>query len=141
MLPIDFEALDSMLKEKHISRRKLALAVGINESTMSTAFARKSGLSQDKVLAIAHYLDVSPFDLYAVPSPWHKGFDDMPEEQQREWYKRYAETEEEIDRFDRLCNLFDGLNEVGQNEAIKRIEEMLSVPKYVKGGGGHGNEA
>ena len=41
----------------------------------------------------------------------------------------------------KLLRVFEGLNEVGQNEAIKRIEEMLSVPKYVKGGGGHGNEA
>ena len=60
---MDFDRLDAILKSKKISRRKLAIAVGIPESTMSTAFMRRSGLSSDDVLKIAKYLKVKPYYL------------------------------------------------------------------------------
>ena len=60
---MDFDRLDAILKERRISRRKLAIAVGIPESTMSTAFMRRSGLSSDDVLKIAQFLGVSPYYL------------------------------------------------------------------------------
>lgn len=60
---MDFDRLDEILKSRGISRRKLAIAVGINENKMSSAFKRKSGLKQDDVIAIADYLHVSPFYL------------------------------------------------------------------------------
>lgn len=60
---MNFDILDSLLKQGHISRRKLAIAVGIPESTMSTAFMRKSGLKQEDVNKIAKYLGVSPLFL------------------------------------------------------------------------------
>lgn len=56
---MDFDYLDSVLKEKHISRRKLALSLGISEGTMSTAFSRKSGLSSIDAVQIAKILDIS----------------------------------------------------------------------------------
>ena len=67
---MDFDRLDKILRERHISRRKLALAVGIGEGTMSTAFMRRSGLSSADVLKIAEYLGVSPY--------WLDGRDSEP---------------------------------------------------------------
>lgn len=64
---MDFDRLDQVLKEHHMSRRKLAIAVGILPGTMSTAFMRRSGLSSENVLKIADYLDVDPW--------WLEGYD------------------------------------------------------------------
>ena len=47
---MDFNRLDAILKKRGISRRKLAIATGIKESTMSTAFMRRSGLNIYDVL-------------------------------------------------------------------------------------------
>ena len=60
---MDFDRLDSILKERGISRRALALAVGINENTIATAFKRRSGLSSEDLLKIARYLNVNPYAL------------------------------------------------------------------------------
>ena len=60
---MDFDRLDSILKERGISRRALALAVGINENTIATAFKRRSGLSSENLLKIARYLNVNPYAL------------------------------------------------------------------------------
>ncbi len=56
---MDFDRLDSILKSKKISRRKLALSLGIPEGAMSTAFKRKSGLHKH-LFVIANYLEVDP---------------------------------------------------------------------------------
>lgn len=56
----NFDALDEILKKRGISRRNLALSAGINESTMSTAFARKTTMSDKNIIKIAQYLDIDP---------------------------------------------------------------------------------
>lgn len=63
---MDFDTLDRLLKERGISRRKLALAVGINEHTMASSFKRRSGLSAEDVCKIADYLQVEPWDLCEI---------------------------------------------------------------------------
>ena len=66
MIGMNFDTLDRILKEHHISRRKLALAVGIKEGAMSTAFKRRSGLSAEATLKIANYLKVDPYELCEI---------------------------------------------------------------------------
>lgn len=56
---MDFDRLDEILKERRMSRRKLALSTGINEHTMSTAFKRKSGLSVYEILCISKFLGIN----------------------------------------------------------------------------------
>ena len=187
---MNFERLDSLLKERKISRRKLALAIGMNENKMSSAFKRKSGLNANDTLQIANYLGVSPYYLEGWTMKQNKtdtGVQVASFYKDKKWQGSMLiangnrSTHETIENFinssstepepmempdevtisenldyltgihidgsahfelqAKLLRVFEGLNEVGQNEAIKRIEEMLSVPKYVKGGGGHGNEA
>lgn len=145
---MDFDRLDYVLKEKGMSRRKLALAVGINPGTMSTAFMRKSGLSADDTLKIADFLRVSPYylegktndPLYTiVPIPF-SSLD--PDEQKRylEWSRSF-EARHEAEKKTQLIQAFNQLNDDGQSEAVNRVEEMTHIPKYMKGGGDHGNEA
>lgn len=58
IIPMEFDRLDAILNERGISRRALALAVGINAHTMATAFKRGAGLSAKEVFKIAEYLNV-----------------------------------------------------------------------------------
>ena len=58
-LPI-YDNIDRILKEKHMSRRQLAIKAGIGEGTMSTAFTRRTTMFHPTNLQkIADALDVS----------------------------------------------------------------------------------
>ena len=57
---MDFDRLDKLLKERKLSRRRLALECDILPGTMSTAFCRRSGLSAKNFLRIARFLNVDP---------------------------------------------------------------------------------
>lgn len=58
------QQIDSMLKEKGISRYQLAKETGINESQLSRFFREKTNLSYDKIMVIAEYLDC---DILLIP--------------------------------------------------------------------------
>jgi len=53
------ERIDSILKEKGMSRRKLAIKAGISPSSFQTAMQRNTSLSLDMILPIADVLGVS----------------------------------------------------------------------------------
>ena len=127
---MDFDRLDAILKERKISRRKLALAVGIKEGTMSTAFMRRSGLSPDQVRRIADYLGVNYYYLegwdleYAVID---NGFEQAVFV--KDGIRKSVGSE---NRKAYLEKAFDKLNDIGQTEAVKRIEELTEIPRYRK---------
>ena len=52
------EYIDSVLKEKGISRRKLAISAGISPSSLQSAFERNSKLSLDMLLPIMEVLNL-----------------------------------------------------------------------------------
>lgn len=83
---MDFSRLDKLLRERKISRRKLAHETGINENTIGTAFKRKSGLSSDDVFRIAKYLGVSPYYLEGWTVKLPDGVDET-EDAQAEFFK------------------------------------------------------
>lgn len=61
-----YDKIDEILKERGLSRRKLAQMAGINVNTMSALFAKKPEKFPDKYLnAIAEALDVSALTLKA----------------------------------------------------------------------------
>ena len=132
---MDFERLDAILKERHISRRKLALSVGIKEGTMSTAYRRRSGLSSEDVLKIAEYLGVSPYYLEG----W-TDFEQTSNLSADESFRVMGEDLEALARLSyydernknrvRLNTAYDKLNTTGQTEAVKRVEELTEIPRY-----------
>jgi len=132
---MDFDRLDMILRQKHMSRRALALAVGIKESTMSTAFMRRSGFSHEDVVKIAEYLGINPYYLEgwtdnrepeAVVNVHVKG--DNFEVLER--LRGYAQLEMDNESRQRLNAAFDKLNATGQHEAVKRVEELTEIPRY-----------
>lgn len=156
---MDFDKLDSILKQKGISRRKLALALGIPESTMSSAFMRRSGLSPDVALRIAQYLGVD----YYVLQGWKIGTDengfqyyskgwmqlDAPFEKEGEiindretvtvlnqkieqMEKQNDRLDSMVDRHTKLTTAFNKLNSVGQQKAVDYVVDLTGNPKYTK---------
>ncbi len=61
-LTLDYEKLEKLLKERHISKRELAKRMNMQENTLTAAFRRKSKktFSDQDIFEIAHTLDV-PF--------------------------------------------------------------------------------
>ena len=132
------ERIDSILKEKGISRRKLAIKAGISPSSFQTAMQRNTSLSLDMILPIADVLGVSvgylysgddkigmnnPFWKYTIGSEvWNNGFietsfDDVYRKQQAYLAERMRQA-------------FNELNEEGQLEACKRVEQMSDTKEY-----------
>lgn len=58
------QQLDTILKEKKISRYQLAKDTGINESQLSRFFSGKVNLSYDKIELITQYLK---YDIVLIP--------------------------------------------------------------------------
>lgn len=121
---MDFDRLDAILKKRGISRRKLALAIGLNENTMASAFKRRRGLSSDDVLKIAKFLNVNPFFLEGIS-------DDQSNEDFWDMVNYGIEEIDEV-RFSTLTAAYRNLNKEGQIEAVKRVVELTEVPRYTK---------
>ena len=119
---MDFDRLNRLLKERGISRRKLALAVGIPESTMSTAFMRRSGLSSADVIKIANYLGVDPAYL--------EGFDFDAAMRGLDEYVELAISAADRQFEEQVIESMRKLNTLGKTEAVKRVEELTEIPRY-----------
>lgn len=150
---MDFDRLDSILKERKISRRALAIAVGIPEYTIATAFRRKSGLRVDETMRIADYLGVDFFYLEGYDVVEVEGqlfytkadrkflFPHLPDNTSRIFRQVYADLMNEYpaefkkaeERLNNLVSAFNSLNSTGQAEAVKRTEELAQIPGYRRG--------
>ena len=119
---MDFDRLNRLLKERGISRRKLALAVGIPESTMSPAFMRRSGLSSADVIKIANYLGVDPAYL--------EGFDFDAAMRGLDEYVELAISAADRQFEEQVIESMRKLNTLGKTEAVKRVEELTEIPRY-----------
>ena len=129
---MDFDVLNTILKNRHMSRRALALAVGINENKMSSAYKRRSGLSSADVLKIAEYLGVSPYYLEGQEGP--EASDDGGAFERWDYGMTNVKGYKEEQRHKRILTAYDKLNGLGQAEAVKRVEELTEIPRYTRSG-------
>jgi len=136
---MDFDRLDAILKERKISRRKLALLAGINENTMSTAFRRKSGLNSEAEFAIAEALNLSPLYLMGLDNKrtsfeqhMTNPFDSAP--------VQYALENSVAIAISSVLVSLKNLNSLGRAEAAKRVFELLHVPEYTENATAEENE-
>jgi len=147
---MDYDLIDSLLKNMGISRRQLAIKCGITPGTMSTWFARRT-----KNIPFQHIQKIAAF--FSVP--WYEimGLDEVEEG----IYARLptikeVENDENVDikvydksgkylytadnRGGRLLSKneaaimiqFRNLNDVGQQKAIDAVETLSKVPEYQK---------
>lgn len=112
------ERINTILKERGMSRRKLAERAGIPPSSLQSALSRNTGLSLDMLLPISDVLGVSPEFL--------SGIEEIPSPTKEEAQAIYDNFE--LDEKIRMA--IGGLNNLGLQKVLDRIDELLEVPKY-----------
>lgn len=120
------ERIDEILNSRRISRRKLAIKAGIAPSSFQSAMARNRSLSFDMLIPIADVLGVSVeyLDTGIEPEPTYTN------DELQLIYNSQVSSSQDLATYDKLYHLLPKLNNLGQQKAIERIEELLEVPKY-----------
>ncbi len=104
--------IKGLRENKHLSQTQLALLVGYKDKTaIAKVEAGKVDLPQSKILAFSKALDVTPADL----------LDDKIEK---------IEIHNDIKSSGRILQYYNKLNELGKQEATKRVEELTYIPLY-----------
>lgn len=117
MLTLDLQSriglkIKGLRENKHLSQTQLALLVGYKDKTaIAKVEAGKVDLPQSKILAFSKALDVTPADL----------LDDKIEK---------IEIHNDIKSSGRILQYYNKLNELGKQEATKRVEELTYIPLY-----------
>ncbi len=104
--------IKGLRENKHLSQTQLALLVGYKDKTaIAKVEAGKVDLPQSKILAFSKALDATPADL----------LDDKIEK---------IEIHNDIKSSGRILQYYNKLNELGKQEATKRVEELTYIPLY-----------
>lgn len=145
---MDYDLIDKLLAEKHMSRRKLAELAGISVNTLSAAFRRKTkNISIDSVMRIADVLQVNWWELmgyedygggvYGVEaSPDQDIYKKVKGALNRNLHDRINDSfglqviEGTLPDYLQIRELMDNLNPEGREEAVKRISELTELPRY-----------
>ena len=132
---MNYELLDDLLVARGISRRKLALAAGIPPSTLQSAIEKEAqSFSIENMKKIAKVLDV-PWWLFAnYDVLTDEGIEVEPGLLATD--SKTVEIYQNKERYSALeKSLLDGfhlLNNAGQAEAVKRVQELGEIPRYRK---------
>lgn len=107
------ERIDHILKSRGMSRRQLAIAANIPTSSLQSAMSRGKSMTIEMLLAVADALEVDPYSLM----DWDMATNRLADRVNGELY-------------DRLLLAFNLLNDLGQQKAIERVEELTEISKY-----------
>lgn len=121
--------------KKGLTQKQLADVCGIVDATIRTYELGKSNPKAKTVAKIAKALDVSTAELYGVD--WVPGIESQDQEMDSVLYQSLLSGQDGVLSINdpnktRLLVAFDKLNQTGQTEAIKRIEEMAQLPAYLR---------
>lgn len=136
---MNYELLDRLLKEKHISRRQLAKMLGIKPTTLQSAFERKSGMDPMIIRQMSEILECSYAQLSMTQDQWEafveesrsrfaSAFTRAPKE---ELFTESIALIEKTRKSD-LVAAFDKLNSEGQQKAVEYVVDLSGNPKYTK---------
>lgn len=107
------QRIDYILQSRGMSRRQLAISAKIPPSSLQSAMTRSKSMTVDMLMAIADALNVDPYSLM--------DFDTA---------SKHLASRINGEQYDRLLLAFNILNDLGQHEAIKRVEELAEIAKY-----------
>lgn len=118
-----YKILQSIMEEKDMSISEVAKATGLSDSTVRSIMSRKSkNISLEVAFKFSKGLGVSLERLNGDVSNFKE--------------KTIIEkTEDTISiKEHKLLKNFNKLNEIGKNEAIKRVSELTLIPSYKEDG-------
>lgn len=131
-----YDRIDERLKEQHMSRRKLAMQIGVPPSTFQSMMERKKGLTFDMLGEIVEALNTSLYSLYDTKEmelpDWLKKPQEVTINISAEQLKERPPVECTQDAEERISAALEKLNTTGQNVAVERVEELTKIPDYQK---------
>ena len=129
MVHVNYVLIEDLLKEKHTSRRKMAIDLGISTDKLNASFIRRSRMKVEDLSKIADYLSVTEFDLLERDQ-WGNV---LPEDQEE---ISNGKTELQIFKEKstiQMINIFlRHLNETGLNLALKHVKLLCEIDRLVK---------
>lgn len=114
------ERIDAILRDRKMSRRRLASDAHVSPSTLQCALARGGDLSLDLLLPISNVLNVSVEYLSGADEPPEMTADEL----QAKW--------DAMPTDDKIRIFLSELNENGKKKVLERLEELAELPKYKK---------
>lgn len=112
-----YDNIDRELEKRRMSRRKLALSIGVPPSTFQSMMERKRGMTIELLKKISAALNV---DFYSLAD-----FDMSSDALFEEINANRRSTSEE-----QLLQHFRTLNDNGQTVAVERVQELAQIPAY-----------
>lgn len=109
-----YENIDRELEKRGMSRRKLAISIGVPPSTFQSMMERKRGMTLELLKKIADALGMSIYSL--------ADFDLASEAVTEEINANRKESQ--------LLSHFRTLNDNGQSVAVERVQELAQIPAY-----------
>ena len=110
-----YDNIDRELEKRRMSRRKLALSIGVPPSTFQSMMERKRGMTIELLKKISAALNV---DFYSLAD-----FDMASDALFEEINANRKATKEE-----QLLQHFRTLNDNGQTVAVERVQELTQIP-------------
>lgn len=120
------ENIRKIRKKQGLTQADLAEAVGVKSATISRYETGEIQLSMEMAIEIANALKCSVADFY----PSGNAGSDFGAIAQENY--NALKNSNPIPKQDRLLAAFDRLNEIGQEIAISRVEELGLIPGYQK---------
>lgn len=114
-----YENIDRELEKRGMSRRKLAISIGVPPSTFQSMMERKRGITLELLKKIADALGMSIYSL--------ADFDLASEAVTEEINTNRRESQ--------LIYHFRTLNDNGQTVAVERVQELAQIPAYQRPAG------
>lgn len=114
-----YENIDRELEKRGMSRRKLAISIGVPPSTFQSMMERKRGITLELLKKIADALGMSIYSL--------ADFDLASEAVTEEINTNRRESQ--------LLSHFRTLNDNGQTVAVERVQELAQIPAYQRRAG------
>lgn len=131
------DRVDSILQERGLSRRQLAIKAGIPPSSLQSAMERGHNITLDMLQKIASALGVSVAVLLDVKPARAVDPNKTPEDKEkrlgmREGALSNAPRAEDVEAQNKadMLEAMDKLNIPGQQEAVKRVQEMADIERY-----------
>lgn len=134
MIAVNYQTLEGMMKVRDISRRQLAIRIGMSADSLSASFRRHSRMKIETLWKIADALNVyaaALVDRNGYPSEDTYMADLKAVENGRPAYERLKEDA----RIDGLCSELRQLNGDGIQKALEYVLLLKKIPEFNQQGG------
>ena len=124
---IEGSKIKELREREMLSQQELATKLQVSRSVVCRAEKNNENMSLDRIIRYARALGVDASELTTNPLP-KRAFDEYMDyhKQFKSFKEQYNETDADI----KILQCLKRLNPEGQQEAVKRVEELTEIPRY-----------